>query len=226
MALTKIRGNTQVKPLSITDAEIASGASIHLDKIKDSSELVKRDGSVPFTGDINLGNHRIVSVGAPAQSTDAAPKSYVDGSIEEAKTEIEAGLNDVISAAKINDLFDVTITNPQDSQSLAYDAATNTWKNASTTVTSVNGKSGTVVLDFVDVGAAQAGHTHHEATPISAGFMSAADKTRLDNLNPAMSTLTDVSLSNLKANDVLLYDAQSNNWNNKPQENLVDGGNF
>ena len=47
-------------------------------------------------------------------------------------------------------------------------------------VASVNGDTGTVVLDHTDVGAAPASHTHSDATTSVAGFMSAADKTKLD----------------------------------------------
>ncbi len=49
-------------------------------------------------------------------------------------------------------------------------------------VASVNGETGTVVLDHTDVGAAASGHTHSDATTSVAGFLSAADKTKLDGI--------------------------------------------
>ena len=49
MALTKIRGNTQIVDLSIGNAQIATAAGIELSKIEDGLLLVKADGSVSFT---------------------------------------------------------------------------------------------------------------------------------------------------------------------------------
>lgn len=49
-------------------------------------------------------------------------------------------------------------------------------------VKSVNSKTGEVVLDYSDVGAAAASHTHSNATTSAAGFMSASDKSKLDGI--------------------------------------------
>lgn len=49
MALTKIRGNTQIMDLTIGNAQIANSAGIELQKIQDGLLLVKSDGSVGFT---------------------------------------------------------------------------------------------------------------------------------------------------------------------------------
>jgi len=47
-------------------------------------------------------------------------------------------------------------------------------------VTSVNGETGAVTLDATDVGAAPTVHTHPDATALAAGFLSVADKNKLD----------------------------------------------
>ena len=39
----------------------------------------KADGSVPMTGDLNAGEHKIINVAAPTADGDAANKAYVDG---------------------------------------------------------------------------------------------------------------------------------------------------
>ena len=39
----------------------------------------KADGSVPMTGDLNAGEHKIINVAAPTADGDAASKAYVDG---------------------------------------------------------------------------------------------------------------------------------------------------
>lgn len=49
-------------------------------------------------------------------------------------------------------------------------------------VKSVAGKTGEVALDYSDVGAAAASHTHSNATTSTAGFMSASDKSKLDGI--------------------------------------------
>jgi hypothetical protein len=75
MALTKIRGNTQVQDLSITNAQISlpdpvNPDGILLSKIQDGSLLIKSDGSVPFTTPI--------SGVTPSQNGHLATKEYVD----------------------------------------------------------------------------------------------------------------------------------------------------
>jgi hypothetical protein len=75
MALTKIRGNTQIIDLSVTNTQIAfpdaaNPLGILLAKIEDGSLLVKSDGSVPFTAPI--------SGVAPTQAGHLVTKSYVD----------------------------------------------------------------------------------------------------------------------------------------------------
>ncbi len=59
-------------------------------------------------------------------------------------------------------------------------------------VTSVNGKTGAVSLTHVDVGAAASAHSHSSATGSLSGFMSAADKNKLDGL-AAVATSGDYS---------------------------------
>jgi len=42
------------------------------------SEYIKKDGSVDFTGDQSMGNHKLTDVSNPADDQDAATKKYVD----------------------------------------------------------------------------------------------------------------------------------------------------
>ena len=42
----------------------------------------KADGSVPMTGDLNAGEHKIINVAAPTADGDAADKAYVDSAVD------------------------------------------------------------------------------------------------------------------------------------------------
>jgi hypothetical protein len=90
MALTKIRGNTQIKSSTITNVEIAANAGIELSKLAEGAELIKRDGSVAFTGDVNLGSHKITNLAAPTQPNDAVRKAYVDSEVAAVQAEVDA----------------------------------------------------------------------------------------------------------------------------------------
>ena len=79
MPITKIRGNAQIQPLTVTDAEVAINANIKLSKLEDGLKLIKSDGSVSFIGDLDLGNHKIINLATPTQENDGVTKNYADG---------------------------------------------------------------------------------------------------------------------------------------------------
>lgn len=79
MALTKLRGDTQVQGLSVTNAQIAlpdagNPNGILLTKIQDGSLLVKSNGTVAFTAPVNGQT--------PTQANHLATKSYVDAAAQ------------------------------------------------------------------------------------------------------------------------------------------------
>lgn len=76
MALTKIRGNTQIMDDTIVNAQIKSDAGIALSKL--ASAVIQPDGSVAFAANQSMGNNRVVSVANPTDAQDAATKAYVD----------------------------------------------------------------------------------------------------------------------------------------------------
>lgn len=78
MAVTKIRGNTQIIDGTIVDAQISSSAAIATSKLADGSNFIKRDGSVEFTADQSMGLNRITNLAAPQSDNDAARKIDVD----------------------------------------------------------------------------------------------------------------------------------------------------
>lgn len=76
MAITKIRGNSQIMDETIGNLQIATNAAIALSKLAKS--VVAADGTVAMTGDLALGNNKITGLAVPVQSSDAANKEYVD----------------------------------------------------------------------------------------------------------------------------------------------------
>ena len=77
MAETTI-ASRQIRDGAITDSKVAAGANIASSKLADGSNFLKKDGSVTLTGNLDLGNNKVVSVATPTANGDAANKSYVD----------------------------------------------------------------------------------------------------------------------------------------------------
>ena len=44
----------------------------------DTTEFIKKDGSIPFSADLNMGTHKIENVKQPTSNTDVATKGYLD----------------------------------------------------------------------------------------------------------------------------------------------------
>ena len=59
------------------DGEIGKIASV------DTTQSIKKDGSVPMAADFDMGTHKIINVGQPTTDTDAASKGYIDKTLAE-----------------------------------------------------------------------------------------------------------------------------------------------
>jgi hypothetical protein len=104
MAVTKIRGNTQILEGSIENAQISATAAIATSKLADGAEFLKRDGSVLATGNLNLDSNRIINLAAPIGDNDAARKIDVDRAT--------LGL-DVKNSVRAATTEDITLANEQ-----------------------------------------------------------------------------------------------------------------
>lgn len=80
MPETTIAGR-QIRDGAITNAKVAAGAAIDTSKLVDGANFIKKDGTVIMTGNLDLGNQKVVSLGTPTANGDATNKSYVDGLI-------------------------------------------------------------------------------------------------------------------------------------------------
>jgi predicted nucleic acid-binding Zn-ribbon protein len=79
---TQIRGNKQIKNITIENDQLVNG-TIELNKLKDGAELIKRDGSVAYTGNIDAGSNKLVNLGAPVNANDAVRKADLDAVAEQ-----------------------------------------------------------------------------------------------------------------------------------------------
>lgn len=80
MPETTIAGR-QIRDGAITNGKVAAGAGIELSKIQSGTNLINKDGSVAMTGNLDLGNQKIVNLGTPTSNNDGANKVYVDNLI-------------------------------------------------------------------------------------------------------------------------------------------------
>ena len=108
MALTKIRGSSQVMNLSVTNAQIANKDAenpdgILLSKIEDGELLVKSDGSVAFTAP--------VAGVTPTQGSHLVTKDYVDATAQglDAKASVRAMASGPVTLSGTQTIDGVTL---------------------------------------------------------------------------------------------------------------------
>lgn len=105
--MTQISGN-QIKDGAIDNNKVAAGAGIETTKLADGGSFVKKEGTVPFTGDQSMGGNKLTNLGTPNPgSSDAATTSYVDNAI--------AALNSLFDSkpsVRVASTGNVNISNP------------------------------------------------------------------------------------------------------------------
>lgn len=94
---TQINGATQIQQTTITWDRMVSGAIVPTASLVDGANFVKKDGSVAFTGNLNLGGNLATNAGTPVAATDLTTKAYVD-----AKVGGIGGFHDVKALASSN----------------------------------------------------------------------------------------------------------------------------
>jgi phage-related tail fiber protein len=101
---TQIHGSRQIRDGTITNDEVASDAAIATSKLADDGEFIFRDGSIAFTGDLDMNSNNIVNLTDPSNAQDAATKAYVDS--------VAQGL-DVKESARVATTGNITLSGTQ-----------------------------------------------------------------------------------------------------------------
>lgn len=168
MALTQIRGTSQILDGTISNAKIAAGAGIELSKIQDGTSLVKSNGTISFTSP--------VSGATPTQADHLATKEYVDG--------VAAGL-DVKKSVRAVARTNITLSGAQtidgvslvagerilvvgqtdETQNGIYVVASGAWSRATDADSSAAGEVSAGMFTFVEEGTTGAGTGWVLSTP-------------------------------------------------------------
>lgn len=74
-------GGVVVRTFATKEALDAAIAALDTRITAIEGAYVKKDGSVAFTGNVDVGSNRVVNVANPVAATDAANKGYVDGKV-------------------------------------------------------------------------------------------------------------------------------------------------
>ena len=113
MALTQIRGNTQIISGTITDTQISAAAAIANSKLADGAKYLYKDGTTAFTANLPAGGYTITGLGAPVNPNDAATMSYVDS--------VATGL-DVKASVRAATTVNITLSGTQTVDGVALSA--------------------------------------------------------------------------------------------------------
>jgi hypothetical protein len=76
----------QIADGAIDDSKVTAGAGIQTSKLFDGAEFIKRNGSVPMTGNFDLGSNKIINVQTPTANSDGVNKGYADGLVSNLST--------------------------------------------------------------------------------------------------------------------------------------------
>ena len=156
MAGTLIR-KEQLVNLAIVNADVASGAGIASTKLADGANWIKKDGSVAFTADQSMGNHKLTNLGAPLSANDAARLIDVQNSAAgiSAKDAVRAATTANITLSGVQTIDGVSViagdrvlvkNQTSAAENGIYVAAAGAWTRATDANTSALMKSGTFVF--------------------------------------------------------------------------------
>lgn len=172
--------NPDIAAGTIVDTDINAAAAIATTKLADGPEFLKRDGSVPWTGNQDAGTKKLTNLGTPTAGTDAATKAYADS--------IVSGL-DVKASVRAATTANITLSGTQTVDGVAlvaddrclvkdqtaakdngiYDVKAGAWVRSSDADTDAEVTSG--MFCFVEEGtaSADAGFTLTTNDPITLG---------------------------------------------------------
>lgn len=116
MAITKLRGKSQIINGSIEREQLKAGLALPTTQLEDGASFLKRDGSVGLTSDFNAGGFKLTSIGNGVAATDAVTKGQLDAAINALPNPMEyKGLFDASAGAlpasgDLGDTYIVSVT--------------------------------------------------------------------------------------------------------------------
>lgn len=120
--LSKIRGYSQIMDKSIRLAQLADDLGLKLSQLEEGAELLKRDGSVAMTGDLNLNGKKVTNVANGTTSTDAINLGQLQAAINaipnpmEYKGLFDASEGSMPETGDNGDMYVVSVTGVVDGQ--------------------------------------------------------------------------------------------------------------
>lgn len=170
MATTQLRGS-QLKDKSVTKQQLADDLNLALTELAEGAELVKRDGSVALTGNLDAGTHQLKNTADATDAKDAVNLSQLQTAISAMPNPMEyKGQYDAVAAVlpttiDIGDVYVVKGTGIFNGEAIQEGAELIAKTTKATGVTAadfdvvdrqdqvltVNGKKGVVVLAAEDL---------------------------------------------------------------------------
>ncbi len=153
MASTLIR-KEQLVNLAIVNSDVAEGAAIASSKLADGANWIKKDGSVAFTADQSMGNHKLTNLAAPVSANDAARLVDVQNAAAgiSAKEPVRAATTENVTLSGTQTVDGVALAagdrvlvkaQSTGSENGIYVVASGAWARAADANTSAQMKSGT-----------------------------------------------------------------------------------
>jgi len=90
MAVTKIRGNTQIKDDTLTNDEINSAADIETSKLEDGAEFLRSDSAVAWGVDQDAGGYKLTNLADGTSSGDAVTYDQISGAFTDEKIKVSS----------------------------------------------------------------------------------------------------------------------------------------
>ena len=147
-----------------------------------NQDFIRKDGTIPFTGDQSMGGFKLTNLAAPTKDSDAATKQYVDLAVQglDAKPSVLAATTGNITLSGVQTIDGVTVESgdrvlvkdqTDASENGIYVAAAGAWARSADADGNPNGEVTSGMFTFVEEGTVNqsTGYVLITADPIDVG---------------------------------------------------------